>query len=426
MKPGIFSRVRGMNDLLPEEARHFARIESVARAVFEAAGFGEIRLPIVEDSGLFLRSIGEATDIVEKEMYEFKDRNGQSLALRPEATAGCVRAVIEHDLTRSGPQRLWYHGPMFRHERPQKGRHRQFHQIGAEVFGIATPDLEAELLLLSQCLWNRLGLDGLTLEINTLGTAEERARYREALTAYLAAHEGDLGLEDRERLTRNPLRLLDSKAPETQELLSRAPILLDTLGAASREHWQRVQTLLDAAGIPYQVNPRLVRGLDYYTQTVFEWVTPTRGAQTAVCSGGRYDGLVEQLGGPPTPAMGWALGLERLAALLEPAVAPRPLAALVTLGPLAEESGFALLQEIRRSHPDLPVMLLAGPGNLKSKLKRADRLRARWVLILGEDELAQNVVQVKALEAPPRVERVPRTRVVSQLIEWAGQTNPVP
>ncbi len=415
MKPGVISRVRGMNDLLPEEARHFARIECAAREVFEAAGFGEIRLPIVEKSGLFTRSIGEATDIIEKEMYAFEDRGGDLLALRPEATAGCVRAVIEHDLIRQGPERLWYLGPMFRHERPQKGRHRQFHQIGVEVFGIATPDLEAELLLLAQSLWDRLGIGGLTLELNSLGTAEERAGYRSALATYLAAHVDALDPDDRMRLARNPLRLLDSKSEATRALLVQAPALSDFLGEASRRHWQRVCTLLECAGIPYRVNPWLVRGLDYYTQTVFEWTTTELGAQSAVCSGGRYDGLVEALGGAATPAMGWALGLERLAALLARVEAERPCAVLVTLGDAAEERGFALLREIRCAHPRLRVLIAAGPGTLKAKLKRAARLRARWALILGDDELAKGVVQVKALEGPSRVEWKAPAQVVAEL-----------
>ncbi|EQD35185.1 histidyl-tRNA synthetase, partial [mine drainage metagenome] len=266
-----------------------------------------------------------------------------------------------------------------------------------------------------------LGLEGLTLELNSLGTAQERVHYRAALAAYLASHEDALGPEDRVRLARNPLRLLDSKSPETRELLTQAPELSDSLGAASREHWQRVRTLLDAAGIAYRVNPRLVRGLDYYTQTVFEWTSTALGAQSAVCSGGRYDGLVEQLGGPPTPAMGWALGLERLAALVERTAVERPCAVLVTLGPAAEESGFALLREIRRSHPGLRVVLAAGPGPLKAKLKRADRLRARWALILGDDELAKDVVQVKALEGPARVEWVSRAAAVAHLAQVANQ-----
>ncbi len=426
MKPGAFSRVRGMNDLLPEEAHHFAMIETAAREVFEAAGFGEIRLPMVEDSRLFARSIGEATDIVEKEMYTFKDRNGDALALRPEATAGCVRAVIEHDLTRGGPQRLWYRGPMFRHERPQKGRHRQFHQIGVEVFGIASPDLEAELLLLAQSLWERLGLEGLTLELNSLGTAEERLRYRSVLADYFAVHRGALEPDDQERLKRNPLRLFDSKSAATQAFLAQAPLLSDSLGETSRLHWQRVRTLLDAMGIPYRVNPRLVRGLDYYTQTVFEWTSTALGAQSAVCSGGRYDGLVEMLGGGSTPAMGWALGLERLAALLTRKAVERPFAVLVTLGDAAEESGFTLVREIRRTHPGLGIVLCAGPGPLKAKLKRADRLRAARALILGEEELAQGVVQVKTLEGPPRVDFVPRSEVVAYLAQVALSLNPVP
>ncbi len=423
MKRNPLAHVRGMNDLLPDETFHWQKIESVARDVFHRAGYREIRLPLVEEAALFIRSIGEVTDIVEKEMYLFDDRNGDRLALRPEATAGCVRAVIEHHLGREGVQRLWYTGPMFRHERPQKGRQRQFHQIGVEVFGISTPDLEAELLLLTDELWTALGLTGLTLEINTLGTTDERSHYREVLLDYFTPHRGELEPDDARRLDRNPLRLLDSKSERTRALLEGAPRLIDSLGPDSRAHWERVLELVTATGVSFRVNPTLVRGLDYYTQTVFEWTSPALGAQSAVCSGGRYDNLVEHLGGSPLPAVGWALGIERLAALV-PAHRPKgPDAVVIPVGARAEAVCLALLRDLHRLLPGRQIESSLGAGSLKARLKQADRTGARRAVIVGEDELMRGVVQVKTLVGERRTDFVPRAELVEYLVGAAGRAD---
>ena len=394
--------IRGMNDLLPETLALWQRIEQSAETVLAAYGYREIRFPIIEKTELYRRSIGAVTDIVEKEMYSFEDRNGDSLTLRPEGTAGCVRAGIENGLLHNQVQRLWYAGPMFRHERPQKGRYRQFHQIGVEAFGIGTPDIDAELILLSARLWRLLGIRDLELQINSLGTAAARAAYRQVLVDYLRAHLAALDEDSRRRLETNPLRVLDSKNPEMQALIAAAPSLHEYLDAESRAHFDALRQLLDAAGIAYRVNPRLVRGLDYYTRTVFEWVTTELGAQGTVCAGGRYDGLVEQLGGQATAAAGFALGIERLAELAAvqqvPGVQSAP---QVYIAPLGEgktmEVGMALAEQLRDA--GLRVELHCGGGSLKSQLKRADRSGARYVLILGENELAAGQVSVKNLRA---------------------------
>jgi histidyl-tRNA synthetase len=416
--------VRGMNDLLPSESAHWQRIESVARHVFHRAGYREIRLPLVEEAALFIRSIGEVTDIVEKEMYLFDDRNGDRLALRPEATAGCVRAVIEHHLGREGVQRLWYTGPMFRHERPQKGRQRQFHQIGAEVFGIPTPDLEAELLLLTDELWAALGLTGLTLEINTLGTPGERERYRGILLDYFTPHRAGLEPDDARRLERNPLRLLDSKSERTRALLEEAPRLIDSLGADSRAHWERVLELVAAAGIAFRINPRLVRGLDYYTQTVFEWTSQALGAQSAVCSGGRYDNLVEHLGGSPLPAVGWALGVERLASLVPVCRSEGPDAVVIPVGVRAEAECLALLRDLHSLLPGRRIEFSLGSGSLKARLKQADRSGARRAVIVGEEERMRGVVQVKTLVGERRTDFVPRASLAEYLVGGEPPADP--
>ena len=394
--------IRGMNDLLPETLALWQRIEQSAETVLAAYGYREIRFPIIEKTELYRRSIGAVTDIVEKEMYSFEDRNGDSLTLRPEGTAGCVRAGIENGLLHNQVQRLWYAGPMFRHERPQKGRYRQFHQIGVEAFGIGTPDIDAELILLSARLWRLLGIRDLELQINSLGTAAARAAYRQVLVDYLRAHLAALDEDSRRRLETNPLRVLDSKNPEMQALIAAAPSLHEYLDAESRAHFDALRQLLDAAGIAYRVNPRLVRGLDYYTRTVFEWVTTELGAQGTICAGGRYDGLVEQLGGQATAAAGFALGIERLAELAAvqqvPGVQSAP---QVYIAPLGEgktmEVGMALAEQLRDA--GLRVELHCGGGSLKSQLKRADRSGARYVLILGENELAAGQVSVKNLRA---------------------------
>jgi len=394
--------IRGMNDLLPEVLSLWQRIEQVAETVLTAYGYREIRFPIIEKTELYKRSIGEVTDIVEKEMYTFEDRNGDSLTLRPEGTAGCVRAGVENGLLHNQTQRLWYAGPMFRHERPQKGRYRQFHQIGVEAFGVGTPDIDAELIFMTARLWRLLGIRGLELQINSLGTPEARTRYRQVLIEYLRGHFETLDEDSRRRLDGNPLRVLDSKNPAMQSLIEVAPSLHEYLDDESRRHFEQLCAYLQAAAIPYRVNPRLVRGLDYYTRTVFEWVTTDLGAQGTVCAGGRYDGLVEILGGQSTPAAGFALGLERLAELAvlqQVAGADRP--PQVYVAPLGDgkvaEYGLVLAEQLRDA--GLRVELHCGGGSLKSQLKRADRSGARYALLLGESELAAAQVSVKSLRA---------------------------
>ena len=364
-------------------------------------------MPIVEFTELFKRSIGEVTDIVEKEMYTFEDRNGDSLTLRPEGTASCVRAVLEHGISGGGQvQKLWYVGPMFRHERPQKGRYRQFHQIGVEVFNLPGPDIDAELIVLTWRLWGLLGLrEAVTLELNSLGSSEARARYREALVEYLSARFEQLDEDSQRRLSSNPLRILDSKSPDTQALLVDAPKLADYLDEESRLHFEGLKARLDAAGVPYVINSKLVRGLDYYGKTVFEWVTDQLGAQGTVCAGGRYDGLVEQLGGKPTPAVGFAMGVERLVLLLETLdKVPAELSRQVDLyfcafGEAAELAALALAERLRDALPGVRLAVNAGAGSFKSQLKKADKSGALYALVLGEDELAGRIVGLKPLRA---------------------------
>jgi histidyl-tRNA synthetase len=388
-----------MNDLLPEAVERWQRIETAARGVLHAYGYREIRLPIVEKSELFARSIGSQTDIVEKEMYSFEDRNGENLTLRPEGTAGCVRAGIENGFLHNQIQRLWYAGPMFRHERPQKGRYRQFHQIGVEAFGIETPDLDAEIILMCARLWRALGLEGLTLELNSLGTPEARAAYRDELTRYLSARRDRLDEDSLRRLEKNPLRVLDSKNPAMREVIAGAPSLHDHLDDASRAHFARVGEYLHDSGVSYTVNPRLVRGLDYYTRTVFEWTTDRLGAQSAVCAGGRYDGLVEQLGGKSTPAAGFAIGMERLAELLVlQGDVPRVIRThgyLILLGEEVETQGLKLSESLRNA--GLRIECNCGGGGLKAQLKRADRSGARHALLLGAEEARHGSITIKDL-----------------------------
>ena len=411
--------VRGMNDILPGETPRWQAVEAVFRRLMAAYGYGEIRLPIVEKTELFKRSIGEVTDIVEKEMYTFEDRNGDSLTLRPEGTAGCVRAGIQHGLLHNQVQRLWYLGPMFRHERPQKGRYRQFHQLGVEVFGLPGPDIDAELILMTARLWRELGMDHeVHLEINSLGSSEARRAYRDRLVAYLEAHEAELDEDSRRRLHINPLRVLDSKNPAMQDLIEAAPKLMDHLDAESREHFEALCARLDAAGIAYRVNPRLVRGLDYYTRTVFEWVTDRLGAQGTVCAGGRYDGLVAQLGGRPTPAVGFALGLERLVALLEARELPdttTPHAYLLLAGEAAEQAGPLLAEKLRDALPQLRLLVHAGGGSFKSQMKKADRSGARLALILGEDEMLAGNIAIKDLRGTGEQQHVKQDELADRL-----------
>ncbi|HIZ51646.1 MAG TPA: histidine--tRNA ligase [Candidatus Pseudomonas excrementavium] len=397
--------VRGMNDILPTDSALWQYFESTVAKVLAGYGYQQIRLPIVEPTELFKRSIGEVTDIVEKEMYTFADRNGDSLTLRPEGTAGCVRAMLEHGLLGGGvSHKVWYTGPMFRHERPQKGRYRQFHQVGVETFNLGGPDIDAELIILSWRLWRMLGLDeAVTLELNSLGSSADRARYRDDLVAYLRERFEQLDEDSQRRLDSNPLRVLDSKNPDTQALLVDAPKLADYLNDEARAHFDGLRALLDAAGIPYVINPRLVRGLDYYGLTVFEWVTDRLGAQGTVCAGGRYDGLVEQLGGKPAPAVGFAMGIERLLLLIEtlgkvPAELSRQVDVyLVTLGAETQQPAIRLAEQLRDALPGLRLVVHCGGGSFKSQFKKADKSGALYALILGEEEAAAGQVGFKPL-----------------------------
>jgi histidyl-tRNA synthetase len=394
-----------MNDCLPQDTPVWQYVEQMIRQTVNSYGYDEIRFPIVEMTELFKRSIGEVTDIVEKEMYTFADRNGDSLTLRPEGTACCVRAGIQNGLLYNQEQRLWYMGPMFRHERPQKGRYRQFHQFGLEVFGMQGPDIDAEVILVSARLWQQLGLTPyVRLELNSLGSNEARAAYRDKLVAYLEQHKELLDEDSQRRLYSNPLRVLDSKNPAMADMLAKAPQLLDHLDEESRQHFEGLQARLRAAGIEYTINPRLVRGLDYYNKTVFEWVTTNLGSQGTVCAGGRYDGLVEQLGGKATPAVGFGLGLERLVLLLQslpllPAVSNAADVYLMPLGEAAELAAVSVAEQLRLALPGKRVMLHCGGGNLKKQLKRADKSGAAVGLLLGDDELAAGQVTVKWLRA---------------------------
>jgi histidyl-tRNA synthetase len=398
-----FQAIRGMNDILPGESALWQRLEATLREVLAGYGYHEIRLPLVEKTELFARSIGEVTDIVEKEMYTLADRNGDSLTLRPEGTAGCVRACVEHGLLHHQTQRLWYAGPMFRYEKPQKGRYRQFHQVGAEAYGMAGPDIDAELICLSARLWRRLDIREVTLQLNSLGSSAARLAYRGRLVSYFAARRDELDEDSRRRLDTNPLRILDSKNPALRAVIAEAPSLLDHLDPESQTHFAELRALLDAAGIAYQINPRLVRGLDYYCKTVFEWVTDTLGAQGTICAGGRYDGLIEQLGGQAVPGVGFALGLERLVAMLaaagQPAAEPAPHAYLIAVGDAAQRHGLALAERLRDRLPDLRLRMNCGGGGFKPQFRRADASGARFALILGEAEVAAGTVAVKPLRA---------------------------
>ena len=397
--------IRGMNDILPAQTPVWRYLETTFAQLLESYGYNEIRLPILEFTDLFARGIGEGTDVVDKEMYTFLDRNEESLTLRPEGTAGCVRAVLEHGMTGGGQvQKLWYAGPMFRYEKPQKGRYRQFHQIGVEVFNQPGPDIDAELIVLTARLWKKLGMaDAVTLQLNSLGSSEARAVYRDALVAYLQQRFDQLDEDSQRRLTTNPLRILDSKNAQTQALLADAPTLHDFLDDDSRAHFEGLKARLEAAGIAFQINPKLVRGLDYYGRTVFEWVTDKLGAQGTVCAGGRYDGLVSQFGGKPTPGVGFAMGIERLVLLLETLeVIPdelnqSPHAYICAFGNAAELAALALAERLRDALPGLRLLVNAGGGSFKSQFKKADKSGARFALILGDDELAGRVVGCKPL-----------------------------
>ena len=421
--------IRGMNDILPEQTPLWRYFEGTVASLLDGYGYRQIRMPIVEFTELFKRSIGEVTDIVEKEMFTFDDRNGDSLTLRPEGTAACVRAVLEHGLAGGGQtQKLWYIGPMFRHERPQKGRYRQFHQIGVEVFNVDGPDIDAELIVLTWRLWGMLGIrDAVKLELNSLGTSAARGVYREALVEFLLAHADQLDEDSRRRMASNPLRVLDSKAPETQAVLVNAPKLADYLDEESRVHFDGLRARLDAAGVPYVINPKLVRGLDYYSKTVFEWVTDQLGSQGTVCAGGRYDGLVEQMGGKPTPGVGFAMGIERLVLLLEtlgkvPAEIARTVDVyLCAFGEPAELAALALSERLRDQLPHLRLQVNAGAGSFKSQFKKADKSGALYALILGEDELTQQVVGCKPLRGQGEQQSIAWSALADHLATCANQ-----
>jgi len=398
-----------MHDVLPSEMHLWHKLEQTVQDVFAGYGFSEIRIPIVEKTELFARAIGDATDVVEKEMYTFEDRNGDFLSLRPEGTAGVVRAVLQNGLLYAAPVRLWYMGPMFRRERPQKGRTRQFHQVGAEVFGAAGPDIDAELMVMCQRIWRQLGLEGLRLEVNSLGTSVERARYRENLHVFLSAHKSELDEDSLRRLDRNPLRILDSKNPAMQAMLQDAPVLEDFLGEDSTRQFSGFRRLLDELDVAYEVNPRLVRGLDYYSHAVFEWITDQLGAQGTVCAGGRYDGLVEIQGGKPWPGVGFAMGQERLIELMRSQAEPdteSPHVYLVMAGEDAISHGLKLAEQLRQDVAGIRVQSNLGSGSFKSQFKRADRSGALLALVLGEDEVRDNRVTIKHLRDNSEQEQV--------------------
>ncbi len=412
--------IRGMHDFAPEQASAMRWLENKLQHVLYQYAYQEIRTPVVEKLALFKRSIGEVTDIVEKEMYAFEDRGGDWLGLRPEGTASVVRAGIQNGWLHNQQQRYWYTGPFFRRERPQKGRYRQFHQLGVETFGMPGPDIELELILLTQAMWQAVGLQSehLTLQINTLGDSQGRARHKQQLIEYLLAHKESLDQEAQQRLYTNPLRVLDSKNPAVQAIVTEAPRLLDFLDDEAKEHFDRLKALLESLGVAYEVNPALVRGLDYYNRTVFEWVTSQLGAQGTICAGGRYDLLVEQMGGRATPAAGFAVGLERLNSLVtgHPANEGRPLHAyFVALGDTATLYGFELLANIRRQIPGCAIQMNCGGGSIKAQMKRADRSGAKLALIAGEDEVANNMVTVKYLKSADPQQRLSEAELVNLL-----------
>ena len=425
-KPEKIVAIKGMNDILPADAHLWEIFENTAQSILQSYGYQNIRTPIVEETRLFARAIGAVTDIVEKEMYSFTDSmNGDQLTLRPEGTAGVVRAVLEHNLVYEGPKRLWYKGQMFRHERPQRGRYRQFHQFGAEAVGFAGPDIDAELIMLCRRLWDDLGLENIRLELNSIGDADERARHRVDLIAYLEQHEAILDAEAKRRLHTNPLRILDTKNPAMQEMVNGAPKLLDYLGEASRAHFDGVRKILDRNNVPYTVNTRLVRGIDYYNRTVFEWVTDELGAQGTVCAGGRYDPLIEMFGGKPTPGVGFAMGIERLIELMKSAgetAAPNQCDVyLVHQGEEAQIQAFILGERLRDAGLDviLHCATPTGAGSFKSQMKKADGSGAAFAVIIGEDEVANNTASVKAMrgaEGEQQQVAVPFDGVVDHLV----------
>jgi histidyl-tRNA synthetase len=415
----IIEPLRGVHDVLPAQIAAWQHLERITREVFAAYGYEEFRVPVIEQTQLFKRSIGDFTDIVEKEMFSFVDQGEDHITLRPEATAGIVRAVISNGMLRDGRLRVWCMGPMFRRERPQAGRFRQFHQIDAEAFGFEGPDVDAEIILLSARLLRRLGLTGTRLLVNSLGTPASRAVYREQLTGYFSAHRAALDEDSKRRLEGNPLRILDSKNPDMQRIVAGAPLLRDSLDAESRAHFESLCAQLQSAGIEYHIAPHLVRGLDYYTRTVFEWTTDALGSQSTVCAGGRYDGLVAQLGGASTPGIGWAMGQERIVMLLEKQglglERDRPQVYMVLAGDQTEIAGFKLAERLRDAWPDLSLQINLGGGSFKTQFKRADKSGARFAILLGTDELARGVVTVKALRQDLAQEECPITQINERL-----------
>ncbi|OAI00364.1 histidine--tRNA ligase [Methylomonas methanica] len=415
--------IRGMHDILPEQSPYWQWLEGQARQVLGAYGYQEIRLPIVEKTELFKRSIGEVTDIVEKEMYTFDDRNGDSLTLRPEGTAGCLRACLEHGLLHNQSHRLWYYGPMFRHERPQKGRYRQFYQLGVETYGMPGPDIDAEIIALTDRLWKQLGIrDKVELQINSLGTSEERLAYRGKLVEYFQQHLAVLDEDSLRRLDTNPLRILDSKNPDMQAMLQQAPVLLEHLGEESLAHFNSLKATLDDLGITYQLNTRLVRGLDYYGKTVFEWVTEHLGSQGTICAGGRYDGLIEQLGGKANHAIGFAMGMERILALLElldnVPVATTTDVYMIRVGTNAEAVGMRLAERIRDAIPGLKLQVNCGGGSFKSQFKKADKSGAEYAIIIGDDEAQRGEVALKPLRIDAEQSTHNHDQLLQTLQDW--------
>ncbi len=411
--------IKGMKDILPAEVGAWQRSESVMRRVVEAYGYREIRFPLIEKTELFARSIGEQTDIVGKEMYTFSDRDGDSITLRPEGTAGCVRAGIQHGLFHNQQQRLYYVGPMFRHERPQRGRHRQFHQIGAEAVGWEGPDIDAEMISLVSRFWRELGVGGIELQLNSLGDQEARRRYRRELVDFLSQYESHLDKDSQSRLKTNPLRILDSKDERTREIIAKAPDILDSLGSQSRVHFETLQEYLSAAGVEYRVNSRLVRGLDYYSRTVFEWTSNRLGAQGTVCAGGRYDGLVQDLGGKATPAIGFALGFERLVELMSAQEHEKPADVyLVLLGTAAKRTGLVVGETLRDA--GLTVIGHCGESGIKSQMKRADKSNARVAILIGEDELQTGTYVVKPMRSDRKQTTVPEERLLETIRDVIG------
>lgn len=414
--------IRGMNDILPEQTPAWQYFEHHVRTVLAHYGYQEIRVPIVEQSVLFSRGIGSGTDIVEKEMYTFEDRNGEKLSLRPEATASVVRAGIQHGLLYNQVQRFWTSGPMFRYERPQKGRYRQFHQFSVEAYGMTGPDIDAEMILMTARLWKALGLtEYVTLELNTLGTTEERLRYRKALVAFLNQHEADLDEDSKRRLSINPLRILDSKDPKTREIVAGAPSLMDYLEADSKAHFEQLCAILDSAGLHYRINPQLVRGLDYYGLTVFEWVTESLGAQGTVCAGGRYDSLIELLGGKATTGVGFAMGMERLVLMLESLnLLPESVSnavdlTVVAVGDSVAVKALPLVESLRDALPQQKILVNCGGGSFKAQMKKADRSGAKYALILGDDELAAGEITLKNLRNDEPQQRLPVEQAIALL-----------